>query len=291
MEPAGLTLPVVLGHENAGWVHAVGDDVTAAEVGDAVLVYPAYSCGLCVPCRRGFDIDCERHQFTGLTRDGGFSEYVLVDERSLIRLPDGVDLAEVAPHADAGITAYHAVKKLLPRLAPGSTTAVIGVGGVGHIGLQLVRVLGGGTVIGIDTDERRRRLARELGADEVLGEEADVADAVREATNGVGRRRRARLRRDRCDPRVGDADARASRPLLHRRLRGHRLASVRRLRGGGDGRRREPRRQLDRSVGAPRAPCPRPDHASDRDASARGGERRARQAPGRRGHRAGRLVP
>jgi NAD+-dependent secondary alcohol dehydrogenase Adh1 len=186
MEPAGLTLPVVLGHENAGRVHAVGDDVTAAAVGDAVLVHPAYSCGLCVPCRRGFDIHCERHQFTGLTRDGGFSEYVLVDERSLIRLPDGVDPAEVAPHADAGITAYHAVKKLLPRLAPGSTTAVIGVGGVGHIGLQLVRVLGGGTVIGIDTDERRRRLARELGADEVLGDGADVADAVREATNGAG---------------------------------------------------------------------------------------------------------
>ena len=186
MEPAGLTLPVVLGHENAGRVHAVGDDVTAAVAGDAVLVHPAYSCGICVPCRRGFDIHCERHQFTGLTRDGGFSEYVLVDERSLIRLPDGVDPAEVAPHADAGITAYHAVKKLLPRLTPGSTTAVIGVGGVGHIGLQLVRVLGGGTVIGIDTDERRRRLARELGADEVLGEEADVADAVREATNGVG---------------------------------------------------------------------------------------------------------
>ena len=186
MEPAGLTLPVVLGHENAGWVHAVGDDVTAAAVGDAVLVHPAYSCGICVPCRRGLDVHCERHQFTGLTRDGGFSEYVLVDERSLIRLPEGVDPAEVAPHADAGITAYHAVKKLLPRLAPGSTTAIIGVGGVGHIGLQLVRVLGGGSVIGIDTDERRRRLARELGADVVLGEQADVAAAVREATNGAG---------------------------------------------------------------------------------------------------------
>ncbi len=62
MEPAGLTLPVVLGHENAGWVHAVGDGVTAAAVGDAVLVYPPYSCGLCVPCRRGLDMHCERHR-------------------------------------------------------------------------------------------------------------------------------------------------------------------------------------------------------------------------------------
>ena len=186
MEPAGLVPPVVLGHENAGWVHAVGADVSAAEVGDAVLVYPAYSCGLCVPCRRAQDIHCERHQFTGLTRDGGFADYVLVDERSLIRLPDGVEPAEVAPHADAGITAYHAVKKLLPRLEPGSTAAVIGVGGVGHIALQLVRVLGAARVVGIDTDERRRRLAHELGADDVLGEEDDVATAVRELTNGVG---------------------------------------------------------------------------------------------------------
>ena len=186
MEPAGLTVPVVLGHENAGWVHAVGDGVTAAAVGDPVLLYPAWSCGLCVPCRRGQDVFCVRHQFTGLTRDGGFAEYVLVDERSLIPLPDGVEPAAVAPHADAGITAYHAVKKLVPRLEPGSTTAVIGIGGVGHIGLQLVRALGASKVVAVDTDERRRRLARELGADEVLGEDADVAGAARELTDGAG---------------------------------------------------------------------------------------------------------
>jgi D-arabinose 1-dehydrogenase-like Zn-dependent alcohol dehydrogenase len=163
-------------------VHAVGDGVTAAAVGDAVLVYPPYSCGLCVPCRRGNDMHCERHGFTGLTRDGGFADYVLVDERSLLRLPDGVDPREVAPHADAGLTAYHAVKKLVPNLVPGSTAVVLGVGGVGHIALQLLRVLGASRVIAIDTDARRRRLASELGADEVLDDPANV----REATNGAG---------------------------------------------------------------------------------------------------------
>ena len=186
MEVAGVRAPLVLGHENAGWVHAIGDGVTAASVGEAVLVHPAYSCGLCVPCRRGLDMHCERHQFTGLTCDGGFAEYVVVDERSLLALPPGVEPAEVAPHSDAGITAYHAVKKLLPRIVPGSTSVVIGVGGVGHIALQLIRVLGTAAVVAIDTDERRRRLARELGADEVLGEQKDVADAVRERTNGRG---------------------------------------------------------------------------------------------------------
>ena len=182
MEGAGLRPPIVLGHENAGWVHAVGRDVTTVTAGDAVLVYPPYSCGLCVNCRRGFEMNCDRHQFYGLTVDGGFADYLLVDERSLVRLPAGVEPVEVAPHSDAGITAYHAVKRLLPRLAPGTSAAVIGVGGVGHIALQLLKALGGGTVIGIDTDGRRRALAQELGADEVL---SDVAD-VREATNGTG---------------------------------------------------------------------------------------------------------
>lgn len=182
MEPAGLTLPIVLGHENAGWVHAVGSDVTTVKPGDAVLVYPAYSCGLCINCRRALDMHCVRHQFFGLTRDGGFADYVLVDERSLIPLPAGVEPAEVAPHSDAGITAYHAVKRLLGNLTPGTTSAVIGVGGVGHIALQLLKALGGGSVIAIDTDARRRALAAELGADEVLTDTADL----REATNGAG---------------------------------------------------------------------------------------------------------
>ena len=186
MEPAGLTVPVVLGHENAGWVHEVGPGVTAAKVGDPVLVYPPYACGLCVPCRRGNDVHCVDHGFTGLTRDGGFAEYVLVDERSLIALPDGVEPASVAPHADAGVTAYHAVRKLAPYLVPGSTAAVIGVGGVGHIAMQVIKALGASRVVAIDTDERRRTMARELGADEVLGAEADVPGALREATNGAG---------------------------------------------------------------------------------------------------------
>jgi NAD+-dependent secondary alcohol dehydrogenase Adh1 len=186
MEGSGLRTPVVLGHENAGWVHAVGPGVTTASVGDAVLVYPPYACGMCVPCRRANDVHCVHHGFTGLTRDGGFAEYVLVDERSLLALPDGVEPAAVAPHADAGVTAYHAVRKLVPHLVPGTTAAVIGAGGVGHIALQLLRVLGAGRVVAIDTDERRRRLAHELGADEVLGGDADVPDALRQLTNGAG---------------------------------------------------------------------------------------------------------
>ena len=182
MEPAGVSLPRVLGHENAGWVEEVGVGVTTVAAGDAVLVYPSYSCGLCVACRRGNDMHCERHEFTGLSVDGGFGEYVLVSERSLLKLPDGVQPAAVAPHADAGLTAYHAVRRVAHLLVPGTTAAVIGVGGVGHIAVQLVRELGAGKVIAVDTDERRRRLAGELGADEAVAS----AGAAREATGGGG---------------------------------------------------------------------------------------------------------
>ena len=227
-------------------MHAVGSDVTTAEPGDAVLVYPPYSCGLCVNCRRGLDMHCDRHQFYGLTRDGGFADYVLVDERSLVPLPAGVEPAAVAPHADAGLTAIHAVKRLLARLTPGTTSAVIGVGGVGHIALQLLKALGGGSVIAIDNDERRRKLAGELGADQVLTDTTDL----REATNGAG----ADVIMDFV---ATDATHAASLDALARRglystvgYGGHDHRPV----GGDGGRRvrdrRQPGRELDRPLGA-----------------------------------------
>jgi NAD+-dependent secondary alcohol dehydrogenase Adh1 len=177
-----VTLPRVLGHENAGWVEEVGGAVTTVAPGDAVMLYPPWSCGLCVPCRRGNDMHCVHHEFTGLSVDGGFAEYVLVQERSLISLPPGVEPSAVAPHADAGLTAYHAVRRVKELLVPGTTAAVIGVGGVGHIALQLVRELGSSRVVAVDTDERRRALASELDADEVVAR----ADDVRDATDGRG---------------------------------------------------------------------------------------------------------
>jgi NAD+-dependent secondary alcohol dehydrogenase Adh1 len=186
MEPAGVSLPMVLGHENAGYVEAAGDLVSTVSVGDAVLVYPPFSCGLCIACRRGRDMHCERHEFTGLSVDGGFAEYLRVSERSLVPLADGIDPVAVAPHADAGITAYHAVRKVAPLALPGATAVVLGAGGVGHIALQLLRELGSSKVIAADTDERRRRLASELGADEVLEGGDGLADQVREATDGRG---------------------------------------------------------------------------------------------------------
>jgi NAD+-dependent secondary alcohol dehydrogenase Adh1 len=186
MEPAGVTLPLVLGHENAGRVAAIGDLVSTVAVGDPVLVCPPHTCGLCVACRRGRDMMCEQHQFTGLTMDGGFAEYVVVSERSIVRLPDGLDPVDVAPYSDAGITAYHAVKRLAHLVVPGSTIVALGIGGVGHVGLQLLRELGsGGTIVAVDPNPQRRALAAGLGADAVL-DSAEVADALGDLTGGSG---------------------------------------------------------------------------------------------------------
>jgi NAD+-dependent secondary alcohol dehydrogenase Adh1 len=186
MEPAGVSLPRVLGHENAGWVEQVGDLVTTVGPGDPVILYPPYSCGLCVPCRRGDDMHCVNHDFTGLSLDGGFAEHVLVRERSVIKLPDGLSPAEVAPHADAGLTAYHAVRRMAHLMKPGTTAVVIGIGGVGHIAVQLARELGSSRVIAIDTEDERLALARELGAGEVVSGGDGAAAAVRELTGGRG---------------------------------------------------------------------------------------------------------
>ena len=184
----------------------------------------------------------------------------------------------MAPHADAGITAYHAVKKLLPRLEPGSTVAMIGIGGVGHIALQLVDVLGASHVIAIDTDERRRQLARELGANEVLGDEADTVGAVRDLTGGRGV--------DVVFDFVGtDGTHEGGLAMLARRgvysVIGYggtiSLPSVGDDRDG-DVDRRQSRRQLDRPLGAPPAPRAGSNHAALGDVPARAGERRARRA-------------
>ncbi|HEX2440558.1 MAG TPA: alcohol dehydrogenase catalytic domain-containing protein [Methylomirabilota bacterium] len=186
MEPAGLTLPIVLGHENAGRIAAVGDLVSTVAVGDPVLIAPPHTCGLCVACRRGRDMMCEQHEFTGLTVDGGFAEYVVVSERSIVPLPAGLDPVDVAPYSDAGITAYHAVKRLAHLVVPGSTIVAIGIGGVGHVGLQLLRELGsGGTIVAVEPSPTRRALAAGLGADAVLDAES-VPDAVRDLSDGRG---------------------------------------------------------------------------------------------------------
>jgi NAD+-dependent secondary alcohol dehydrogenase Adh1 len=178
-----VQLPYTLGHENAGWVEAIGDAVTSVREGDAVIVHPLRTCGLCSACRRGEDMYCENGEFPGISTDGGFAQYLRTSERALIKLAEGVDPVDVAPHADAGITAYRAAKKAARLLRPGDSAVVIGVGGLGHIALQSLHVLCGARIIAVDPSPTAQDLARELGATQVVGGDRPVEE-VRELTSG-----------------------------------------------------------------------------------------------------------
>ena len=177
-----IQLPYTLGHENAGWVEAVGDAVQSVREGDAVIVHPLMTCGFCVACRRGEDMYCDNGLFPGLNADGGFASYLRTSERAIIKLTEGVEPADVAPYADAGITAYRAAKKAAKLLPPGSWAAVIGLGGLGHIALQSLYNLCAARVIVIDPSPTAQELARELGAEHVLSENS--VEEVRGLTKG-----------------------------------------------------------------------------------------------------------
>jgi D-arabinose 1-dehydrogenase-like Zn-dependent alcohol dehydrogenase len=180
-------LPMTLGHENAGQVVEVGEDVSTVSEGDSVICHTVMTCGTCRPCRLGNDMHCENLVFPGLSTDGGFAEYLRTNDRAVIPLPDGVDTTDIAPHADAGITAYHAVKLASRELNPGDHAVVVGVGGLGHIGLQCLNAMSPVSITAVDVKESARSLASDLGAHHTIDpSQEDVANQVSTLTDDVG---------------------------------------------------------------------------------------------------------
>ena len=182
----GTPLPYILGHENAGWVSEVGSAVTNVAVGDTVILHPTPTCGLCHACRAGDDMHCENSSFPGLSRDGGMAEYLLTSARACVKLDPSTRPADVAALADAGITAYHAVRKALPLLYPGTTAVVIGAGGLGHIGVQCLAALSATRIIVVDRNPDALKLAEQLGATHAVVADGTHVDAVRDLTGGNG---------------------------------------------------------------------------------------------------------
>jgi alcohol dehydrogenase, propanol-preferring len=184
-------LPFTLGHENAGWVEHVGAGVTSVRTGDAVLVYGAWGCGACRSCRLGRENYCQRAAELvasggGLGFDGGIAEYMLVPSaRFLVPLGE-LDPVHAAPLADAALTPYHAIAKSRAHLYPGATAVVIGAGGLGQMGIQLLKASSGARVIALDTDDRKLEIARKLGADVVLRSDPDAVAAIHKATDRAG---------------------------------------------------------------------------------------------------------
>ncbi len=181
-----VTLPYILGHENAGWIHAVGSAVEHLQVGDAVILHPISTCGFCRACRAGDDVHCEAQAFPGIDTDGGMAELLKTSARSVVKLAAGVEPASVAALADAGLTAYHAVKKAVPLLHPGTTCVVMGAGGLGHIGIQCLRAMSATRIVVLDRNEEALALTRDWGADETVVVDGSHVDRVLELTDGNG---------------------------------------------------------------------------------------------------------
>ena len=152
--------------------------------GDAVICHPLCTCGLCYGCRRGEDMYCEHARFPGLNADGGFADSLLTNERALIKLNPNVVPMDVAPLADAGITAYRAARRAAKQLRPGQYCVVLGVGGLGHVALQALHALCGARTIAVDRSEAARTLATDLGAHHVLDGGPNVVEEIKQLTHG-----------------------------------------------------------------------------------------------------------
>ena len=186
--------PFTLGHENAGWVHTLGAGVRGLEVGQPVAVVGAWGCGRCPRCLAGLETYCDRPTEApvpggggGLGLDGGMAEYMLVPSaRHLVPLPDGLEPVTAAPLTDAGLTPYHAVRRSREKLGPSSTAVVIGVGGLGHMAVQVLRATTAARVVAVDVRAAGRDLAKRHGADLTIAPGPDAATEIREFSHGYG---------------------------------------------------------------------------------------------------------
>lgn len=186
MDPDGTSLlPLIMGHENAGWVEEMGREVEGLAKGDPVIVHPKVTGGTCLACRRGHDMHGDG-KFPGLDCNGGYAEALTTSVRNLVRLPKSLQPKEVAPYADAGLTAYRAAKKATRHLLPGEYCVVIGAGGLGHIGIQCLKAMCAADVIVVDLSPTALELARRLGADHTVRADGGEVEAVLGLTGGKG---------------------------------------------------------------------------------------------------------
>ncbi|MEV0332230.1 NAD(P)-dependent alcohol dehydrogenase [Nocardia sp. NPDC050717] len=183
--------PLTLGHEIAGTIESVGTAVADRVAGERGLVYLCWSCGECRECLGGNENVCLAAGRTamppcpGLGPDGGMAEYVRIPARSFVPIGD-LDFAEAAPLADAALTPMHAIRGAMDQLRPGGTAVAIGIGGLGHVAIQLLKALTETTVIAVDVDQDKLALATACGADQTLLAGEATAAAILDRTEGRG---------------------------------------------------------------------------------------------------------
>lgn len=179
--PAGLfPVPMTLGHEIAGTVDQLGPGVTGWSTGDRAAVYGIIGCGRCRACLRGAENACRVVPVggIGLSRDGGLAEHVVVPASRLLHVGE-MDLTQAAPLTDAGLTPYHAVELARDRLRPGTSCVVIGIGGLGHMAVQILVATTAVRIIAVDTSVAALDLASRLGAHDVVQAGPDSVDRIR----------------------------------------------------------------------------------------------------------------
>jgi propanol-preferring alcohol dehydrogenase len=174
--PVKPKLPLIPGHEGVGRVVELGEGVIDLAVGDRVaLPWLAQACGRCRYCIAGNETYCIAPQYMGYTIDGGYAEYTIGYASHVVRVPEAVSSVDAAPITCAGVTTFAALTSASPR--PAETVMVVGVGGLGHLGLQYGKVFGART-IAVDVEDAKLDLARELGADEVVDARGDQIGRV-----------------------------------------------------------------------------------------------------------------
>ena len=187
LKDRGVSLPLVMGHEIAGEVAALGPDSRGLEVGDKVLVYPWVGCGQCPICLRDEENLCLKPASLGVYQAGGYAEYVLTPQAKHCIALGKLDPAEAAPLACSGVTTYSALRKFGPAIVD-EPVIIMGAGGLGHMALSILEALGGKGAIVVDIDPAKREAALKAGALAAIdGGAADAANQIVEATGGGGR--------------------------------------------------------------------------------------------------------
>ena len=181
----GAKLPMTFGHEIAGEVIAKGEKANNVHIGQSVLVFPWIGCGSCLACEELRESDCANMQIAGLKKDGGFATHVLLHTDQFLVDIDGLDPAEMVPHACSGITVYNALIKL-GELRPGQWLAILGAGGLGLNAVAIASALGFQNIVVVDIDEQKLAAAKEMGATQVLNSQRGAAaDGLRNITSGM----------------------------------------------------------------------------------------------------------
>jgi propanol-preferring alcohol dehydrogenase len=187
-----FTLPFTLGHETAGTVAALGPGAGGLREGDRVAVYSRWGCQTCRPCLEGVENGCVRSADVaagfggGVGRDGGLAEYMIVPSSRYLMPIDGLDPVCAAPLTDAALTPYHAIRRCSAQLRPGATVLVIGIGGLGHMAIQLLRALSPVRIVAVDVRAEALDLARAAGADAAVSAIDLTPQELRSELGGQG---------------------------------------------------------------------------------------------------------